>query len=90
MLLDDISHEKSYTTKSKLVHRRPKLTSREKPTINSWTRHALCDSVLSYDFSKDEMIDRINSDGKASLKRKKSPETTTDTQDVSKCYWFYV
>ena len=29
-------------------HRRPKLTSREKPTMNSWTRHALCDSVLSY------------------------------------------
>ena len=27
-----------------------------------------------------------NNDGKASLKRKKSPETTTDTQDVSKCY----
>ena len=31
-------------------------------------------------------FDRNNSDGKASLKRKKSPETTTDTQDVSKCY----
>ena len=31
-------------------------------------------------------LDRNNSDGKASLKRKKSPETTTDTQDVSKCY----
>ena len=30
--------------------------------------------------------DRNNSDGKASLKRKKSPETTTDTQDVNKCY----
>ena len=35
-------------------------------------------------------FDRNNSDGKASLKRKKSPENTTDTQDVSKCYWFYV
>ena len=34
--------------------------------------------------------DRNESDGKASLKRKKSPEITTDTQDVSKCYWFYV
>ena len=31
-------------------------------------------------------FDRINSDGKASLKRKKSPETTTDTQDKSKCF----
>ena len=31
-----------------------------------------------------------NSDGKASLKRQKLPETTTDTQDVSKFDWFYV
>ena len=31
-------------------------------------------------------FDRNNNDGKASLERKKSPETTTDTQDVSKCY----
>ena len=30
-----------------------------------------------------------NSDGKASLKRQKSPETTTDTQGMSKFYWFY-
>ena len=28
--------------------------------------------------------------GKASLKRQKSLKTTTDTQDVSKFYWFYV
>ena len=34
--------------------------------------------------------DRNDSDGKASLKRKKSPEITTDTQDVNKCHWFYV
>ena len=35
-------------------------------------------------------FDRNNSDhGKARLKRQKSPETTTDTQDVSKFYWFY-
>ena len=27
-----------------------------------------------------------NSDGKASLKQQKSPETTSDTQDASKCY----
>ena len=32
----------------------------------------------------------FNSDGKASLKRQKSQETTTNTQDVSKFYWFYV
>ena len=31
-----------------------------------------------------------NSDGKASLKQQKSLETTTDTQDASKFYWFYV
>ena len=31
-----------------------------------------------------------NSDGKASLKRQKSPETMTDTQGTSKFYWFYV
>ena len=34
--------------------------------------------------------DRNDSDGKASLKRKKSPEITTDTKDVNKCHWFYV
>ena len=38
--------------------------------------------------SKDEDMD--NSDGKASLKRQKSPETKTDTQGMSKFYWFYV
>ena len=31
-----------------------------------------------------------NSDGEASLKRQKPPETTTDTQGMSKFYWFYV
>ena len=35
-------------------------------------------------------FDRNNSDGKVSLKQQKTPETTTDTQDASKCYWFYV
>ena len=34
--------------------------------------------------------DGNNSDGKASLKRQKSPETTWDTQDVCNFYWFYV
>ena len=33
-------------------------------------------------------FDRNNSDGKASLKRQKSPEITTDTQDVIKFYRF--
>ena len=37
--------------------------------------------------SKDEDMD--NSDGKASLKRQKSPETTTDTKGMSNFYWFY-
>ena len=35
-------------------------------------------------------FDMNNNDGKASLKRQKSPETTTDTKDVSKCHWFYM
>ena len=35
-------------------------------------------------------FDMDNSDGKASLKWQKSPETTTDTQGMSKFYWFYV
>ena len=39
-------------------------------------------SLLS--MSKDEDMD--NSDGKASLKQLKSPETTTDTQGMSKFY----
>ena len=36
------------------------------------------------------LYNRNNSDGKARLKRQRMPETTTDTQDVSKFYWFYV
>ena len=39
--------------------------------------------------SKDGVKDMNNSDGKISLKRQKSPETTTDTQGMSKLYWFY-
>ena len=35
-------------------------------------------------------FDMDNSDGKASLKQQKSLETTTDTQGMSKFYWFYV
>ena len=31
-------------------------------------------------------FDRNNSDGKATLKQQKTLETTTETQDVSKCY----
>ena len=39
---------------------------------------------------KPSSFDMDNSDSKASLKRQKSPETTTDTQGMSKFYWFYV
>ena len=56
--------------------------------------------VLTYDVLGDRRIDDVliktssfdmdNSDGKASLKRQKSPETTTDTQGMSKFHWFYV
>ena len=136
----------------------------KKQTIDSWKRHALCDSVLTYERNRWEFdhvtriawgtkygqfttiniskyehftrkINRIyshlvcllwfrafsavlsvlchhcyscyttkslkctaltssykrnNSDGKASVKRQRTPETTTDTKDVSKLYWFYV
>ena len=40
--------------------------------------------------SKDGVKDMNNSDGKITLKRQKSPETTTETQDMGKFYWFYV
>ena len=33
-----------------------------------------------------DSFDRNNSDNKVSLKQQKTPETTTDTQDASKCY----
>ena len=36
------------------------------------------------------LYNRNNSDGKASLKRQRTPETTTDTKDVYKFYWFNV
>ena len=36
--------------------------------------------------SKDGVKDMNNSDGKISLKRQKSPETTTETQDMVKFY----
>ena len=54
-----------------------------KPTINSWTRHALCDSVLSYGRN------RWKFQTKSINLLQKSPETTTDTQGMSKFYWFY-
>ena len=42
------------------------------------------------DFINVIKVDDVNnSDDKASLKRQKSPENTTDTQGMSKCYWFY-
>ena len=36
------------------------------------------------------VVQQENSEGKASLKRQRTPETTTDTKDVSKFYWFNV
>ena len=39
---------KPYFTPGGWHHRRPKLTSREKAINHSWRRHALCDSVLSF------------------------------------------
>ena len=36
--------------------------------------------------SKDEVKDMNNSDSKISLKRQKSPETTTETHDIGKFY----
>ena len=36
------------------------------------------------------LINWNNSNGKPSLKRQRTPETTMYTQDVSKFYWFYV
>ena len=39
---------------------------------------------------KTSSFDMDNSDGKASLKQQKSPETTTDTRGMSKFYWFYM
>ena len=50
-----------------------------KPPPHGQRSKSECAALTSY-------FDRINSDGKASLKRKKSPETTTDTHDASKCY----
>ena len=41
-------------------------------------------------YSLDSSYKRNNSDGKESVKRQRTPETTTDTKDVSKLYWFYV
>ena len=42
------------------------------------------------DFTNVLKVDDVNnSDGKASLKRQKSPETTTDRRGTSKFYRFY-
>ena len=41
-------------------------------------------------YSLDSSYKRNNSDGKESVKRQRTPETTTDTKDVSKLYRFYV
>ena len=53
----------------------------------------LCASWLVWvciDFTNVIKVDDVNnSDGKASLKRQKSPKNTTDPQGMSKFYWFY-
>ena len=50
-------------------------------TTSAWTAKSKSEcAALTSSF------DRNNSDGKARLKRQKSPETTTDTQDVSNFY----
>ena len=49
-------------------------------TTSAWTASKSECEALTSSFDKD------NSDGKASLKRQKSPETTTDTQGMSKFY----
>ena len=43
-------------------------------------------SKVHFQQKETSSFDRNNSYGKASLKQQKSPETTTDTQDASKCY----
>ena len=53
-------------------------------TTSAWTTVEIGVCSLTSSF------DRNNSDGKTSLKRQKSLETTTETQDASKFYWFYV
>ena len=40
--------------------------------------------------TKPSSYNRNKSDDKSSLTRKRTPENTTDSQDVSKLYWFYV
>ena len=53
-----------------------------------WARVGWCH--VCTDFTNVRKVDDVNnSDGKASLKRQKSPENTTDAQGMSKFYWFY-
>ena len=70
--------------------------SREEP-LKIWTRYKELvwgTKCGRFAMSKDEVLtssfDMDNSDGKASLKRQKSSETTTDTRGMSKFYWFYM
>ena len=44
-----IMHYVKYCLRNCLVAGGPSSRLEKKPTINSWTRHALCDSVLSYE-----------------------------------------
>ena len=52
--------------------------------IISSLQHGWCD--VCTDFTNVIKVDDVNNDGKASLKRQQSPETTTDTQGMSKFY----
>ena len=76
--VNTVYYSQAYDTRNSLIdHRRPNLMS--------WLVHECvtrCVTLLSFDMD--------NSDGKASLKWQKSPETTTDTQGMSRFYWFYV
>ena len=62
-----------------------------KSTMRRWFAHRKC-SRQHGQRSKSECaaltssLDRNNSDGKATLKQQKTLETTTETQDASKCY----
>ena len=53
-----------------------------------WTSRL--DTAAEETWCEINFLSTASGNGKANLKRQKSPETITDTQDVSKFYWFYV
>ena len=66
------------------------LEKKEKSHWSGYTDHEIWRGLVWVSVNAYPCHDMDNSDGKASLKRQKSPETTTDTQGMSKFYWFYV